>query len=62
MFVERVKRKKDICLMVQLFANAFQRQFFFLNAKIFYQNYFSMTNNYESKFYSYTYDLQENTL
>ena len=47
MYVEKVKWKKDICLMVCLFAKAFQLQSFFLNAKIFYQNYFRMRNNYD---------------
>ena len=42
--VEKVKPKK-ICLMVCLFANAFQLQSF-LNAKVFHQNYFSMRNDY----------------
>ena len=32
---------------VYLFADAFRLQYFFWNAKVFYQNYFSMRNNYD---------------
>ena len=47
LYIEKVKRKKDICLMVCLFANQFRLRYFFVNARIFYQYNFRMRNNYD---------------